>query len=121
MLNSIKETIAALKSLSDPADPAAAHKIQATIAASVARLARLSPTPRIRSARIMVGAHAYATIDHDQGRCDMRLDAGCSPATSLAAFAAQKEAEAMRALAMASLALAAADMIGNAGKTATAR
>lgn len=63
-------------------------------------------------ARILIGAHAYAVITDKAGALiDIRLAPGKSAAASLRESAAEYKAQAERKLYLASVALAAADIL----------
>ena len=113
MLSTIAQTIAFLETVRNGSDPID----QVQLADVLSSLREIEPEPQIRTARIILGANAYATISHSTGATDIRLEHGCSPITSLTKYAAKKEAEALRALNIAGLALAAAEHLENARKS----
>lgn len=113
MLTTIRQTIAFLETVRNGSDPIDRDQLAEVLSG----LREIEPTPQIRTARIILGANAYATIAHSFGATDIRLEHGCSPTTSLTKYAARKEAEAQRALGMAAIALAAAEHLENARKS----
>lgn len=74
---------------------------------ALSHLDRFLPEPKITSTKVIVGAHAYATIESMGRRTNIRLSAGKAPAASLIQYADELEADAMKSLERAALARAA--------------